>query len=199
VAGDDLALACRHLGDGGLDPVVELVEAPAVGLSAFAVELGVRRIGRGQPVGDVGDIAFDAPDILPAMGVGAVAMAVTVPGMAAGRQGRHADARHDAPALEGRSFGQAVDPALEAQPVAHQHLGARQHADVGRLGLVGVGVDVGADQHGEIEAVAADLPHQVAHDRESRHDAQFGLGMDRAHGEKRRRREKRATQHHVIS
>jgi hypothetical protein len=48
-----------------------------------------------------------------------------------------------------------------------------------------MGVGVGADQHGKLDAVGADLVHQVAQDREGRHD--LGLGL-REGGQCRERR-----------
>src|SRR6185312_17507704 len=73
-------------------------------------------------------------------------------------------------ALEACRLGEAIDPALEAQPVAHQHLGAGQRPRIGRLGLVGVRIAVGPDQGRDVDRLAADLAHQVAQDREGGDD-----------------------------
>ena len=74
------------------------------------------------------------------------------------------DARRcdDGLSLERCGPGQAIDPAFVAQPVAHQRLCPGEGARIGGLGLIGMGIGVGADQHRELDPIAADLAYQVA-------------------------------------
>ena len=164
VAGDRLAPVLGHGGDLYADPCFECGEPAIVDLRVLAIEGRVGGIGDGKACRDVGDVAARAGHVLPAVGV---------PSGGGGR--RHDDARP----LERGGVGQAIDPTLEAQPVADQHLSAGQNAQVVRLGLVGVGVGVGPDQDREVDLVAADLGHEVAQDREGRDDLEPFLGGNR--------------------
>ena len=76
--GDRLALAGRHLADFRPDPAVELGQPRVVGGGTVAIERGASRIGGGQPLGDGVDVAACGGDILPAVRVGALPMAVTM-------------------------------------------------------------------------------------------------------------------------
>ena len=201
MAGDRPPLVGRHFGDLFLHPGVEFDQAAIEGLGAVAIVGGVRRIGFGESLGDVRDIGTDTLDVLPAMRVGPVPVGMAVRVSAAGRRGTGRDAgrRHDRLALEGCRLGEAVDPALEAQPVAHQHFRSGERARVAGARLIGMGVDVGTDHDRQLGLVAGHLGQQVAQDREGRHGLDGSLRRGRqGNGEQAQGQKKRTEDHFVI-
>jgi hypothetical protein len=192
MAGDDLALVRRHLGDLAAHPAVELGEPPVVRRSALAIIISVGGIVGDEPLGDVGDVAPRPRHILPTMRVRTLRMTPHC------LEGRHTACRHDRLAAKGCRLRQPVHPPFEAQSVAHQRAGARKRARVGGLGLVGVGVGVGADQHGEIDSVARDLEDEAAQDGESRDDPRPRLGEGRQRGDSHHRAEQMPADKHVM-
>ncbi len=72
--------------------------------------------------------------------------------------------------LGARGLDQPVDPALEAEAVDDDEARRRHRLGVGRGRHEAVRVAVRPDQGGDGDPLAADLPHEVAEDREGRHD-----------------------------
>ena len=90
--------------------------------------------------------------------------------------------RHHADAAEVRSVDQAVQPALELQPVDHQDLRFADGSRIGRGRPVDMRIPVGADERREGDMLSADPLHHVAEDREG------GDHRDRFAGLRGRRR-----------
>ena len=177
MAGDRLAFLGRYFGDLLLHPGIELGQPLVVEFRALAIAGCIRGIGFGEALGDVRDIDADTAHILPAVRIGTVGVA-----MARRRrrfERRDADCCDDGPSLEGSCLGQPVDPALETQAVAHQNAGFGEGARIGGTGLVGVSVDIGADERGYLGEVSRHFGHEVVQDREGRDGLEFGLRRGR--------------------
>ena len=107
------------------------------------------------------------------MGIGlAVGVAVTMP-VAFGcwlghfREGLQALGRHHGQTFVAGRFGEVLGPRVKAQTVAHQQLTLQQRFSVTGFGFKHMRVFIGADQIGDLDALAADHPNQVTQNAEA--------------------------------
>ena len=85
--------------------------------------------------------------------------------------------------LGGAGFGEPLQESLEMQAVDEHDVGTRHCGGIGGLGLINMGVAVGADQSGQLDTVAADISGEVADDRETGDDLErLGGGCVAANG-----------------
>ena len=129
------------------------------------------RVGGDQPVADVGRINLDVGDRLPGVRIAAVAVTMAF-GVAARLD---ALGGGDERGLAAGGLHQPLDPALEAQAVDHHDLGVGELPGVGRRRRIDVRVGVRPDQQRHLDAVAADVFHHVAEDREGRDHLEPGV------------------------
>ena len=111
------------------------------------------RLGGGQAALDVGRHDLGVAGALPDVGVG----------LALDLAQRHPLAGVDHRAVVAGALDGVAQPLLQADPVLEDQVGAGQGVDVGRGGLVVVGVDARLEQAGHLDAVAADVGRQVGH------------------------------------
>ena len=107
-----------------------------------------------QGAGDVGHHDLRVAGVLPDVGV-AVRVA-----LAARSQGHPRAGIHHRGVAVGAGDG-VVEPLLEPDAVLDDDVGAGQGIQVGRGGLVVVGVDVGLEHAVDVDAVTADDPGEV--------------------------------------
>ena len=95
-----------------------------------------------------------------------------------------------------------LEPALEAQPIDEHELGIGNPLGIAGRGRVDVGIAVGADQGCDLDAVAADVLHEVAQDREAGNDVEPILSArgsgDKERGERGRSKRLSSGQHRIL-
>ncbi len=77
--------------------------------------------------------------------------------------------------LKGAALASRSIQPSKPRPLLTRTRASSQGARIGRARLIGVGVDIGADQGGDLGQVAPHFGHEVAQDREGRDG--FGLGL----------------------
>ena len=179
VGGDDAAAVGRDISDLALHFGLERIELAGIGRGIRLIGRLPGRIGRDQRVTDIGDIDFRVRDRLPGMRIGIGIMTMAMPLLF--RLARlDVLARDDHRGLGAGRFDKARNPAFEAEPIGEHDFGVGEFLRIVRRRRVNMGVAIDRNEACDLDAVAADILHEVGEDREGRDDLHFLLRAWRA-------------------
>jgi hypothetical protein len=189
VAGDDPAAVGGNPGDHVPHLALERIELGEIGGGVRGVGVLAGGIGGDQRVANIGNIDLGVGHRLPGVRIRR-SMVVIMTAVARALARLDAFGRDDDRRLGAGRFHQPLEPALETEAVHEHQFGVGSALGVARRGRVDMGIAVGTDQRADLHALAADVLHEVAQDREAGDDVELVL---RAGGG--RRQERRAGNH----
>ncbi len=135
-----------------------------IGRGIGAVDIRRRRIGRDQRIADIGHIDLGVGDRLPGVRIGVAVVVSRLRRLAR----RDAFGRDDNGRLVAGGLGQPRHPALEAETVGDDEFRVGNGLRVRRCRRIDMRIAARPDQIGDVDAIAADIAHEVAEDREGR-------------------------------
>ncbi len=174
MVGHDPSLGARDVRKFLARPGIGAAQLGDVGRGARAVAISVRSIGGAQRIADVLGVAHTVADRVEGVRIIDQVRLASHCGMVVvfHLQRRDPGARHHHRAAKAGFLGEALEPALEAEAVDDHQPSASDTLHVFRHRLVGMRIDPGLQQAGDLRLLATDMHGDVLAHRITGHDAQ---------------------------